>query len=572
MQVSEKIEAYLAARITLPELEDALSEIVAGEDSIETARQLLQVAFESGKLPQQVYHLLIDRLANFYQGESTRIAPSPVTNEATRVKLPPADSTRTAPVSPQAGTTEPVFKESTKIVSDMYPPSLSVSGTASNWTNPEEWSDSGLGPIGPGTVIRKRFRIESRLGQGGMGEVFKALDLRKQEAQDSDPYVAIKILNDEFRGHPKALISLQREASKAQLLAHPNVITVYDFDRDGTTVFMTMELMRGEPLDELVKKYDYVGMQPNDALPLIMGMAEGLAYAHEQEIVHSDFKPANVFLTSDGRVKVLDFGIARATKAAIGTRAEDKVFDAGDLGALTPPYASLEMLQGEDPHPSDDVYALAVTAYMLLTGEHPFGRKSAERALLENLKPKPIKNITRRQWATIRDGLALRREDRTIDAGSFCRQLRGPTPVKKSIHAAIVLLAVLAIFFGYRSTLDLPGPFPEDQREKFEEIMTEGKSFLKYGLEDRNIDDLWTAAVRFGEAYQIHPRNPQASDALERAADAALEFTLDARLAETVDNLVCRGHLRSYSPIESACEDLGENYCRNVIETNCPED
>ncbi|MCU7860768.1 MAG: protein kinase, partial [Candidatus Thiodiazotropha sp. (ex Lucinoma kastoroae)] len=91
------------------------------------------------------------------------------------------------------------------------------------------------------------------LGRGGMGVVYKARDLRKVEAMDREPYIAVKVLSKDFQANPDSFIALQRESKKAQQLAHPNIVTVYDFDRDGPNVFMTMELLEGEPLDQLIR-------------------------------------------------------------------------------------------------------------------------------------------------------------------------------------------------------------------------------------------------------------------------------------------------------------------------------
>src|SRR5262249_6385782 len=104
-----------------------------------------------------------------------------------------------------------------------------------------------------GQVLNNRFVLKEELGAGGMGTVFKAVDLRKEEAQDRNPFVAVKVLNEDFRRHPEALKTLQREAKKAQALAHPNVINVHDFDRDGTVLYMTMEYLPGRSLDSIVR-------------------------------------------------------------------------------------------------------------------------------------------------------------------------------------------------------------------------------------------------------------------------------------------------------------------------------
>ena len=103
--------------------------------------------------------------------------------------------------------------------------------------------------------------LEEELGRGGMGIVFKARDLRKEEAQDRNPWVAVKLLNEEFRRHPESLKALQRESRKAQHLAHANVVTVYDFDRDGGNVFMVMELLEGQSLDRVIRDNEGTGLE-----------------------------------------------------------------------------------------------------------------------------------------------------------------------------------------------------------------------------------------------------------------------------------------------------------------------
>ena len=114
----------------------------------------------------------------------------------------------------------------------------------------EDAGEGHHGPMEPGSVIKKRFVLETLLGKGGMGLVFGAIDRRKEEARDPNPRVALKVLNADFQRHPQAFMALQREARKAQTLAHPNVVTVFDFDRDGDAVYMTMELLQG-PLARL---------------------------------------------------------------------------------------------------------------------------------------------------------------------------------------------------------------------------------------------------------------------------------------------------------------------------------
>lgn len=322
-------------------------------------------------------------------------------------------------------------------------------GTESNWSHPERWRGAGTADtVGIGTVLKERFLLEELVGHGGMGAVYRARDRRKEEAEDSEPFVALKLLNDEFRQHPDALVALQREAKKAQALAHPNIVTVYDFDRDGVQVYLSMEFLRGEPLDVVIRRRGG-GLPAKEALQIVEHMSRGLAYAHQQGIAHSDFKPGNVFLTAKGNVKVLDFGIARAARVGTGGADDRTRFDPTTLGAITPAYASAEMLDGQAPEPADDVYALACITHELLTGEHPFldsaGRKlPANEARRRGLRAPMLKQVPRRVARAIARGLAFDRAGRFADAGVFLEAIRPPVRLRRTAVAALVGLALVA--------------------------------------------------------------------------------------------------------------------------------
>ncbi|TDQ97381.1 serine/threonine protein kinase [Paraburkholderia silvatlantica] len=279
-------------------------------------------------------------------------------------------------------------------------------------------SDDAEHVKGIGDTLNGRFVLEECLGVGGMGTVYKALDLRKLEASDRKPYIAIKVLNVQFRGQPTSLIALQREARKAQTLAHRNIVTVYDFDRDGPLVYLTMEYLSGKPLSKLLRAPGFAGMPFDKARPIIAGMGQALAYAHERGFVHCDFKPANVFLTDGGDVKVIDFGIARVFQ-----RPEEDpdvtVFDPATLGGITPAYASPEMFEHREPDPRDDVYALACVTYELLTGKHPFNRKSATQARSDKMRAERPPGLDRGQWRTLSAALSFDRASRTASVNQF---------------------------------------------------------------------------------------------------------------------------------------------------------
>jgi len=295
--------------------------------------------------------------------------------------------------------------------------------------------------LGPGVTLKERFVLLEKLGQGGMGVVFKAKDLLKVEAQDKDPYVAIKVLTDAFKKYSGSFIALQREASKAQRLAHPNIATVYDFDRDANTVFMTMEYLKGKPLNQLIKEIAKKPLKVDQALHIIEELSSGLAYAHEKQLIHSDFKPGNCFLLSDGQVKLLDFGIARASTQTEEER-DNTMFDPAKLCAVTPAYATPEMFAGMNPDPRDDIYGLACVAYQLLAGgKHPYNKVASPKIKELGIKPKPIKGLNRRQQKTLLKALSVNREDRIETVEQFAEGMRS----KKS-HAKQIILVALFVF------------------------------------------------------------------------------------------------------------------------------
>lgn len=425
--------------------------------------------------------------------------------------------------------------------SDASPPAKNTQQLVSHLGTMERFATDGplpptidMGPIpfGPGTVIKERFLLKDQIGSGGMGVVYSAIDRRKTEARDPNPLVAIKILGADFARHPKSLIALQREARKAQELAHPNVATVFDFDREGDAVYMTMELLQGRSLDGFTREIRGKGVGRDVAWPIIRGMAQGLAYAHRRGLVHSDLKPANIFLTEDGTPKLLDFGIARAVPSRISKQTVKDIFDAGSLGAYTVPYATEEMVAGGEPHPADDVYALGLISYELLGGAHPYKRQGAAEARKLGMKPAPIKGLPRREWRTIERAISFDRSRRPQDADAFLKALSGITRLQKGLMAATVVLAMAAGYFAYSSYReagpDVPfSALPAATQQQIKSYMSDGDKLWSFYVKDKNIFALQEAAEQYAGAYDLHPRDRDAVQALRRVADAALKATRD---------------------------------------------
>jgi hypothetical protein len=417
------------------------------------------------------------------------------------------------------------------------------------------------GPLEHGSVIKQRFVLDTVLGKGGMGLVFGAVDRRKLEARDPNPHVALKVLNADFARHPQSFMALQREARKAQTLAHPNVVTVFDFDRDGDTVYMTMELLKGRSLDSIVRESRGKGNSTEFALPIIRGIAEGLAYAHRKGIVHSDLKPGNVFIASDGTAKILDFGIARAVPSSITEENKDE-FDAGSLGAYTEAYATDEMVAGVDPHPADDMYALGLIAYELITGFHPYQRHSAPNARKLQIKPAPLKGLKRKHARAIERCLSFERKDRPQNAGEFLKLFRGITRLQKTTLAASAVLALTAGYFAYQNYVETSpaiafSELPLDVQQDFRAAMKEGDEAWAFYEREGFADAIDVALANYAKAYDMHPRNREAVAALNRAADEALRVTKNdpARRHEIANTLQqLSAHFRKYAPVVDAAK------------------
>ena len=304
-------------------------------------------------------------------------------------------------------------------------------------------------------VLKARFVLEEQLGSGGMGTVYRAKDLRKVEARNKQPYLAIKVLNGGFRDHPDAFIALEREAVKSQSLSHPNIVSIFDFDKDGDVPFMTMELLQGEELATRLKQYPQ-GLPETMAWPLIKGFCQALQHAHSEGLIHADLKPGNVFVTATGQAKVLDFGLARAvaenlTAGVLQTRADldDDGFDPAGLGALTPAFASREILNGATPGISDDIFGAALVIYLILMGRHPYNRMPANKIDPRVAEVERPKMLSSRQWRVLSGALALDEADRLGSMSELAEGLFGETrkPIKFVVAGVCAIaLSVTAVY------------------------------------------------------------------------------------------------------------------------------
>jgi serine/threonine protein kinase len=270
-----------------------------------------------------------------------------------------------------------------------------------------------------GRVLRDRYVIEQCLGTGGKGSVFMALDRYRSGLPPSQRYVAIKLLHECPGNRDQTIEALRRELQSAQALSHPNIVKVYDVDRDGDLDFFTMELLEGELLSELTRRFQPRPMPRAHAWAIIRQIASGLEHAHARKIVHADLKPQNIMVANSGEVRILDFG--SSYRSAKDGQAEPLWRRST---SATPAYACCELLDGRIPDPRDDLYALACIAYELLTGAHPFQRRRANEARDFGVVAARPAGLTRRQWRTLAKGLSWHRAGRSISVGDWFEALK----------------------------------------------------------------------------------------------------------------------------------------------------
>jgi formylglycine-generating enzyme required for sulfatase activity len=313
-------------------------------------------------------------------------------------------------------------------------------------SDPEPQQAGADEQVGVGWLLNGRYRLERQLGAGGMGVVYFASD---QQARGES--YAVKVLKPEIREHPEALQLLEEEARQSRRMRNENIVGVYSLNLDGPIAYILMEYLEGQTLDTLLDDEFGRGMPFYRAWPLIEDIGAGLAYAHDHSVIHSDLKPSNVFVTTAGRAKLLDFGIARAARGKV------RGVDPGTLGALTEAYASLEMFENGAPDQRDDIYAFGCVIYEMLTGKHPFEGLGAPEALKRGLRPPPIASLTGAQNQALARSLAFKRAERTGTVEALIAGLEPPKPNPKSpgvpkavwltVGAAAIVIAVLAVWF-----------------------------------------------------------------------------------------------------------------------------
>ena len=224
-------------------------------------------------------------------------------------------------------------------------------------------SDTIVGELPIGLIVNKRYELLELLGKGAMGVVYRAADRELNLA------VALKILRPKFSYDPDFIEMIKREVTLARMLAHPNIIKIYDLNRAGHLWFVSMEFLRGHELKDQILTHSALPIPR--AIKIARQILAGLEHSHEKKLVHSDIKPQNIFIDSSDNVTIVDFGIARAA----GSVSEDGMVQG------TPEYISPEQIHGDPATVKSDLYSFGVTLYEMLTGEMAFKGPDLESVL-----------------------------------------------------------------------------------------------------------------------------------------------------------------------------------------------
>jgi len=328
--------------------------------------------------------------------------------------------------------------------------------------------------LATGTVLGGRYELVELAGEGGMASVWRASDRVLERP------VAVKVLHAHLAADPSFLERFRAEALAEARLTHPSIVRVFDTGIEDGVAFIVMELLEGETLRDILGRQG--ALEPDRAVAILINVLGALQFAHEAGVVHRDVKPANILVGADDRVKVADFGIAKA--AYMGT--EDPTTTGRVLGSI--PYLSPEQVEGKEVDARSDVYACGAVLYHLLTGRPPFVAETDLATAMMRLTRDPVpprairSGIPRPLDAVVLRALARHPDDRFASAQDMAAALArlglvapgaprvhaAPPPVERTgvfrswmlVPLLLVLLAAAAIVIGLLAgRLELGGPF-----------------------------------------------------------------------------------------------------------------
>jgi serine/threonine protein kinase/tetratricopeptide (TPR) repeat protein len=441
-----------------------------------------------------------------------------------------------------------------------------------------------------GTVF-SHYRIVEKLGEGGMGVVYKAEDTRLGR------FVALKFLSDEFARDPEALSRFRREARAASALNHPNICTIYDSGEFEDRWFIAMEFIEGSSLTHRISSArsgsrQNPGLGIETLLSLAMDIAEGLEAAHAAGIVHRDIKPANIFVTAKGRAKILDFGIAKirpfAGSAVAGDDPTKTIDDLTRPGATigTVSYMSPEQVRADDPDARSDLFSFGVVLYEMATGTLPFrgespglifdsilNRTPAPLSRLNPDLPPEFERIVARCLEKDRGlrcqhaaeiGADLRRIRR--DSESTVSPVKGAGPLRnrRTIFTAALAFAALAALVLYAVVFYLAPMFRTRPK------LTDKDTIVLADFVNTTGDSVFDGTLRQGLAIQLE-QSPFLSLISEDRIQGLLHLMnrpRDTRITPDLAHDICV-RTASAAVLEGSIAPLGSQYVLGLRATSC---
>jgi serine/threonine-protein kinase len=421
-----------------------------------------------------------------------------------------------------------------------------------------------------GTLLSERYQILSVLGAGGMGEVYRAKDLRL------DREVAIKVLPEHQATNPNALSRFELEAKSVAALSHPNILAIHDFDSDHGVSFAVMELLEGETLRQHMKGEK---LSWTRAIEIALPIVEGFSAAHSKGVIHRDLKPENVFLTSDGQVKILDFGLAQWKSAASDfkvskTPTGSNITKSGTLVG-TIPYMSPEQVRGGRLDSRSDIFSFGSMLYEMLSGKSPFDRKTQAQTISAIVNHHPA-SLLRSEVPVelnqvVEKCIEKNPDQRFQNSRDLVVELKNALNAGKTIHAksdfsiakwfvvALIFLAIAGTFYfvsnrakPFRSLAILP--FDNVSANPEAEYLSDGisESIITSVSQVPNLKVMARDTVFTYKNKQVDPRKV--------GRDLNVEAVVTGRVLKQGDALVIYVHLVNAS-------DGAELWGNNSIET-----
>jgi non-specific serine/threonine protein kinase len=372
---------------------------------------LIEARIKQQKLPLTVGRALLDATDPFESEKTMWLAPKRSDQPAPAV----------APVAPPAQAR--VADASAKPADEIYFADMTRDSSSSGNKLAEANKPAIRRPPSVGMTVNNRYLLESKLGNGCMGQVFTASDLAAENTGVSDSRVIVEVVAIDLNQQPDALVVLKEAVSRIKQLSHQNIVRVFGVEQADGQVSVVMEYLKGRWLADIIREARKTPLLQAAAWSLVEGISNGLAHAHKQGLVHSNLNPCSIFVTDAGVPKIMGFELINAMPSNAEVA---ELLDTMTLRAYTEAYATELVVSRHQASPADDLFPLGVIAYELLTGKHPFQRHSLDMAREKNLRYEPIADLPPRAAKLLAECLAFERAARPADAADFVQRAKGP--------------------------------------------------------------------------------------------------------------------------------------------------